>query len=89
MSHPPLSELPPPLGEVIIAAISGEGGLLYWISKGLTDAMLGNDASDLTFPSPTKAIVSPLTKVERARKSDLPEKLAHIALLPISFWCDV
>lgn len=48
--------------EIIIAALSGEGGLLYWISKGMTDAAVGSQ-SDLTFPSPTKAIVSPWTKV--------------------------
>ncbi|CAJ1402249.1 unnamed protein product [Effrenium voratum] len=62
--------------EVIIAAISGEGGLLYWISKGLTDAMLGNDASDLTFPSPTKAIVSPLTKSFLSKDKDVVKALS-------------
>ena len=49
--------------ELIIAALSGEGGLLFWISKGLTDAAMGNSESDLTFPSPTKEIVSPFTKL--------------------------
>mmetsp|Transcript_37959 Transcript_37959/g.47046 ORF Transcript_37959/g.47046 Transcript_37959/m.47046 type:complete len:538 (-) Transcript_37959:87-1700(-) len=49
--------------EIILAAITGEGGLLYWISKGLTDAALGGGESDLTFPSPTKEIVSPFTKM--------------------------
>ena len=49
--------------EIILAAITGEGGLLYWISKGLTDAALGGAESDLTFPSPTKEIVSPFTKL--------------------------
>ena len=48
--------------EIVIAAISGEGGLIYWISRGLTEAAVGGTASDLTFPSPTKEIVSPLTK---------------------------
>ena len=49
--------------ELIIAAISGEGGLLYWISKGLTDAVMGDSENDLTFPSPTKEIVGPFSKL--------------------------
>eukprot|EP00438_Fugacium_kawagutii_P007103 Skav222876 [mRNA] locus=scaffold1102:2953:4557:- [translate_table: standard] len=50
--------------EIILAAMTGEGGLLYWISKGLTDAIMGGGGeSDLTFPSPTKEIVSPFTKL--------------------------
>mmetsp|Transcript_53971 Transcript_53971/g.87958 ORF Transcript_53971/g.87958 Transcript_53971/m.87958 type:complete len:547 (+) Transcript_53971:74-1714(+) len=50
--------------EIILAAITGEGGLLYFISKGLTDAILGGGGeSDLRFPSPTKEIVSPFTKL--------------------------
>eukprot|EP00435_Cladocopium_sp_Y103_P017635 s2569_g4.t1 len=50
--------------EIIIAAITGEGGLLYFISKGLTDAIIGGGGeSDLRFPSPTKEIVSPFTKL--------------------------
>lgn len=50
--------------EIIILAITGEGGLLYFISKGLTDAIIGGGGeSDLRFPSPTKEIVSPFTKL--------------------------
>ena len=50
--------------EVIIAALSGEGGLLFFISKGLTNAIIGGGGeSDLRFPSPTKEIVSPFTKL--------------------------
>ncbi|CAL1173276.1 unnamed protein product [Cladocopium goreaui] len=50
--------------EIIISAITGEGGLLYFISKGLTDAIIGGGGeSDLRFPSPTKEIVSPFTKL--------------------------
>ena len=75
--------------EIIIAAISGEGGLLYWISKGLTDAILGNDASDLTFPSPTKAIVSPLTKAVLSKDKNVVKALSFGAPLehaiPASF----
>ena len=34
--------------EIIISAITGEGGLLYFISKGLTDAIIGGGGeSDL------------------------------------------
>ncbi|CAJ1352625.1 unnamed protein product [Effrenium voratum] len=75
--------------EIIIAAISGEGGLLYWISKGLTDAILGNDASDLTFPSPTKAIVSPLTKSVLSKDKNVVKALSFGApveyAIPASF----
>ena len=49
--------------EIIIAGLSGEGGLLYFISKGFTDLAMGGQESDLTFPSPTKEIVSPFTKL--------------------------
>ncbi|CAJ1421874.1 unnamed protein product [Effrenium voratum] len=67
--------------EVIIAAISGEGGLLYWISKGLTDAILGSSASDLTFTSPTKAIVSPLTKAVLSKDKNVVKALSFGAPL--------
>ena len=49
--------------EIILAAITGEGGLLYFISKGLKEDAMGGGESDLTFPSPTKEIVSPFTKL--------------------------
>ena len=50
--------------EIIIGALSGEGGLLFFISKGLTNAIIGGGGeSDLRFPSPTKEIVSPFTKL--------------------------
>ena len=50
MSQPPtrLSVLTLLPLEIILAAITGEGGLLYFISKGLTDAILGGGGeSDL------------------------------------------
>lgn len=46
--------------EIILAAIQGEGGLLYWLSKSFTDAaMKGDKGSDL-FDSPIKAITKPI-----------------------------
>ncbi|CAK9067762.1 unnamed protein product [Durusdinium trenchii] len=62
--------------EIIIAAISGEGGLLYWISRGLTEAMLGEQEADLTFPSPTKEIVSPLVKAVLSKDKNVVKALS-------------
>ena len=62
--------------EIIIAAISGEGGLLYYISLGLTEAALGGGESDLTFPSPTKEIVSPFTKLFLNKNKDTQKALS-------------
>ena len=62
--------------EIIIAAISGEGGLLYYISLGLTEAALGSGESDLTFPSPTKEIVSPFTKLFLNKNKDVQKALS-------------
>ena len=49
-----------PCRQVILGAITGEGGILFYISKGITEGVLG-DVTDVTFTSPTKFIVSPLT----------------------------
>ena len=49
-----------PRRQVILGAITGEGGILFYISKGITEGVLG-DVTDVTFTSPTKFIVSPLT----------------------------
>ena len=62
--------------EIIIAAISGEGGLLYWMSKGLTSAFVGDSEADLTFPSPTKAIVSPLAKAVLSKDKNVVKALS-------------
>ena len=48
--------------EIILAAMSGEGGLLYWISKGFTEALVGADKAGELFPSPVKAVTKPVTK---------------------------
>ena len=69
--------------EIIVAAISGEGGLLYWISKGLTEAAVGGSEADLTFPSPTKAIVSPLAKAVLSKDKNVVKALSFGA--PPSF----
>lgn len=47
--------------ELLVGAIQGEGGLLYWMSVGITNLILGSGGADLEFPSPTKEIVNPLT----------------------------
>jgi len=47
--------------EIILAAIQGTGGLLYWISKGLTDALIDGEKGGDMFDSPIKAITSPIT----------------------------
>ncbi|CAJ1359901.1 unnamed protein product [Effrenium voratum] len=48
--------------EQISAALSGRGGLLFLMSKGLADAVLGT-ASNLEFSSPTQAMVRPLSSL--------------------------
>ena len=62
--------------EVISAAASGEGGLLYWISKGLTETALGESELDLTFPSPTKELVDPLVKAVLVRDKNVVKALS-------------
>lgn len=47
--------------ESIFAAINGEGGPLYWITKALTDSLVGGDTSGELFDSPIKAITKPVT----------------------------
>jgi len=51
--------------EVVIGAIQGEGGPLYWITEAFTNAAMNGDKSDnpLKDKSPTKIITSPLAKV--------------------------
>lgn len=48
--------------EVVIGAIQGDGGPIYWVSMALTDAIVGTSKKDISFSSPTKAIVSPLVE---------------------------
>jgi len=48
--------------EVILAAISGEGGLIYWVTKGFTEALVGGDKAGELFKSPIKAVTSPVSK---------------------------
>ncbi|CAE7352088.1 SLC34A1 [Symbiodinium sp. CCMP2592] len=61
--------------EVIIGAITGDGGILYYISKGITEAVVGPEA-DVTFTSPTKFIVSPLTDVFVDPNKDVTKSLS-------------
>ena len=61
--------------EVIIGAIAGEGGILYYISKGITEAVVGPE-TDVTFTSPTKFIVSPLTDVFVDPNKDVTKSLS-------------
>lgn len=62
--------------EIIIGAMSGEGGLLYWISRGLTEAAFGESETDLTCPSPTKEIVSPLVKAVLSKDKNVVKALS-------------
>mmetsp|Transcript_49696 Transcript_49696/g.138011 ORF Transcript_49696/g.138011 Transcript_49696/m.138011 type:complete len:608 (+) Transcript_49696:73-1896(+) len=51
--------------EVVVGAIQGEGGALYWITKVIADAAMGSGSKKedpLKGKSPTKIITSPLTK---------------------------
>jgi len=49
--------------EIIIGAIQGEGGPLYWLTKVITDAAMGGKEAGKFFKSPTKAITSPVAKM--------------------------
>ena len=62
--------------EIIIGAMSGEGGLLYWMSRGLTEAAFGESETDLTFPSPTKEIVSPRVKAVLSKDKNVVKALS-------------
>jgi sodium-dependent phosphate cotransporter len=46
--------------EVIIGAIQGEGGLLYWLSYRVTESLMGNEKGDKLFTSPVKQITKPV-----------------------------
>ncbi|CAE7397416.1 SLC34A1, partial [Symbiodinium sp. CCMP2456] len=61
--------------EIIIGAIAGDGGLLYYISKGITEAVVGPE-TDVTFTSPTKFIVSPLTDLFVDPNKDVTKSLS-------------
>ena len=50
--------MPASAWQVIIGAITGEGGILFYISKAIADAAMGGDGGDLTFTSPTKFIAT-------------------------------
>jgi len=47
--------------EIVVTFISGDGGPLYLVSKAVTEAAMGTGARDVSFSSPTKSIVGPLT----------------------------
>ncbi|CAE7266212.1 SLC34A1, partial [Symbiodinium sp. KB8] len=47
--------------EILVGFIRGDGGPLYLVSKAVTEAAMGTGALDVTFSSPTKWIVGPLT----------------------------
>eukprot|EP00416_Gambierdiscus_australes_P012304 CAMPEP_0171147984 /NCGR_PEP_ID=MMETSP0766_2-20121228/148339_1 /TAXON_ID=439317 /ORGANISM="Gambierdiscus australes, Strain CAWD 149" /LENGTH=586 /DNA_ID=CAMNT_0011611893 /DNA_START=56 /DNA_END=1816 /DNA_ORIENTATION=- len=50
--------------EIIIAAIQGEGGPLYWLTYAITDAIMADATEgEGMFPSPTKEITSPVAKL--------------------------
>jgi len=49
--------------EIIIGAIQGEGGMLYWLTRAITDGIIGSDKAGELFPSPIKSITSPVAKL--------------------------
>jgi len=49
--------------EALLAAMTGEGGLLYFITEGITDGIMGSEATGKLFSSPTKDAVKPVTKI--------------------------
>ncbi|CAE7301394.1 Slc34a2, partial [Symbiodinium pilosum] len=61
--------------EVAIGAVTG-GGLLFWISKSLTEAISGSANSQLTFKSPIKIVVSDLTKIFLKKDKDVIKALS-------------
>ncbi|CAE7286548.1 SLC34A1, partial [Symbiodinium pilosum] len=62
--------------EIILGAITGEGGLLFYISKGIADAAMGGGGGDITFTSPTKFIVSPVTDLFVDPNKDVTKALS-------------
>lgn len=46
--------------EVIVDAIQGQGGPIYWLSMALTNALVGSGNKEISFTSSTKIIVNPL-----------------------------
>jgi len=49
--------------EVIIGAIQGEGGPLYWLTKAITDNAVEGDPAGELFESPIKTITKPLSSL--------------------------
>ena len=49
--------------EASVAAITGQGGPLLYISRVATEAVMGAPGSDITFSSPAKLVVAPLADV--------------------------
>lgn len=46
--------------EALIGAIQGEGGILYWITKGIAEALLEGSEGDPLFESPISIITGPI-----------------------------
>lgn len=46
--------------EALIAAIQGEGGILYWITKSITEGLMDNDKGEPLFTSPIKTMTAPI-----------------------------
>jgi len=46
--------------EIFVAAIQGEGGMLFWVTQAITNGIMGNDKGGELFPSPIKEITSPV-----------------------------
>jgi sodium-dependent phosphate cotransporter len=49
--------------EALVAAIQGEGGLLYWVSYGVTEAFMGGEKAGKLFESPVKTVAKPVASL--------------------------
>ena len=68
--------------EAVVAAVTGEGGPLFYISRAITKALMSGEGNDLTFVSPTKSIVSPLTDFMLDPNKDVMKALSLGAPVP-------
>jgi sodium-dependent phosphate cotransporter len=46
--------------EAIIGAIQGEGGPLYWLTKAITERLMGGEGGNKLFTSPIKTMTAPI-----------------------------
>jgi len=49
--------------EAIIGAMQGEGGPLYWLTKAITEGLMGGEGGEPLFASPIKTITKPVSSL--------------------------